>query len=412
MALNSKSVPLHMLKRFAVALLLVVALQPVYLCALVAVQYVAPPAERARNLTSIGPETPGDWDTECTSLSIGLEPSASPLRNAIFAARAAVRTNDLKTVCDALHVAAVAGTDDRIFWLPYPRYWHGYRVVLDPLTAFLSADHARLVMLAALIATIAWFATNLRVLVGKEATLALILPSIVFTDIWRMWMIMSHCLATITIFAGAALMARACRRDTNLILLGAALGSLFNFVDFLTNPPWQPMLLAFVVLAAGRTLFDVLSILAAWTLGYGLTWASKWGIAVASGVSWSDILEVIRFRLNGDYEQVVSHKLLAPSRKIVWFFFGAMSQDASRMTFAILTPALFLSGDRTRWREFLGLSWTALIPFAWFEILSNHTQIHVWNAYRPVATSIGIVLAAWVLATKPISPGLRRPAVP
>ena len=72
------------------------------------------------------------------------------------------------------------------------------------------------------------------------------------TDIWRIWPITTHFLSMALILAGAGLFARVHvkYRDLSIaIVLAAVLGALFNFVDFLINPPMMPMLLAFVVMA-------------------------------------------------------------------------------------------------------------------------------------------------------------------
>src|SRR5262249_26360803 len=146
-----------------------------------------------------------------------------------------------------------------------------------------------------------WFAIELRLLIGYTAALALMVPTVVLPDLWRNWVFTSQTLATVVIFAGSALAARKARSDgSNLSLIAAVFGSLFNYVDFLVNPPWQPMLMAFVAVTAGRRLAEIFAILVAWGAGYALTWASKWGIACAAGASWNDIFDVITYRLNGD----------------------------------------------------------------------------------------------------------------
>jgi hypothetical protein len=76
------------------------------------------------------------------------------------------------------------------------------------------------------------------------------------------------------------------------------------------------MLLAFVTLTSARGLLCALQVVSAWSVGYALTWASKWALAVAWGVPWKEIAEVILFRLDGDYGDTISHHLLAPSLKV------------------------------------------------------------------------------------------------
>ncbi|NIR40405.1 MAG: hypothetical protein GWN79_22595, partial [Actinobacteria bacterium] len=48
----------------------------------------------------------------------------------------------------------------------------------------------------------------------------------------------------------------------------------------------------------------------------------------------------------------------------------------------------------------------ALVPFAWFEILSNHSQIHHWYTYRSLPIALGVLLLAVLAdADRPAEPG-------
>jgi hypothetical protein len=377
-------------KRLCWAALLVLALQPLYLLALVATDYVAPPEVRRERMQRI-PPTPDDT-IECVALAIGLEPGGVGLHNAIMAARPLAEG----TPCQSLP-AAIA-KQPNVTWRPYPRYWHGYRVVLDPLTAWIPISPVRYLMLAAMVAVLTWFAFELRFLVGADAAFAMIVPIVVLTDLWMNWNFTAQTLAHVVIFAGSAVAARSARRpDSNLILIAAVFGSLFNYVDFLVNPPWQPMLMVFVALAARRRVVEALAILIAWDAGYALTWASKWAIAVAAGVSWSDIFEVIIYRLNGDAPGFVRHHVLAPTEKVFSYLFH---QPRSVVLFVLLLPTLLLPVRRPNLKRFAILSSPILIPVGWFELLSNHTQIHTWMTYRTAASCLGILIAAAIIASR------------
>ena len=65
----------------------------------------------------------------------------------------------------------------------------------------------------------------------------------------------------------------------------------------------------------------------------------------------------------------------------------------------ILLPALVVIRSAMNWRWFVALASTAGIPFVWFEVLSNHTQIHPFTTYRPIASCIGILIAAALMAS-------------
>lgn len=392
------------LKRLCRTALLVLTLQPLYLLALVATDYVAPPDVRRERMQHI-PPTPDVATEDCVGLGVGLEPGGVGLHNAIWAARPVTSANN----CVAL-TAAIANRPD-VTWLPYPRYWHGYRVVMDPLTAWLPAYSYRYLMLAAMIAMLTWFAFELRSLVGADAATALIVPTVVLTDLWVTWNYGVHTIPIIVIFAGSAVVARKARRpDGDLILVAALFGSVFNYVDFLINVPWQPMLIAFVALATGRRVPETLAIVAAWFGGYSLTWASKWAIAVAAGASWNDIFEVILYRLNGDAPGFVRHHFLAPTESVLSQLYH---QTHSAMLFLVLLPTLLL--PVRQWpnpARFAILSSPVLIPFVWFELLSNHTQIHSWITYRPLGSCFGILIAAAIIASREAKTGLARETAP
>jgi hypothetical protein len=227
----------------------------------------------------------------------------------------------------------------------------------------------------------------------------MIVPIVLLTDLWINWNYAAQTIAIIVIFAGSAVAARKARYpDSNLILVAAVFGSLFNYVDFLVNVPWQPMLIAFVALAARRRVPETFAIVVAWFAGYSLTWASKWAIAVAAGASWSDIFEVITYRLNGDAPGYVRHHFLAPTGKVLDYLYH---ETRPAMLFLLLLPTLLL--PVRRWpnpRRFALLASPLLIPFGWFELLSNHTQIHTWMVYRTAASCFGILIAAAVIASR------------
>ncbi|UVO30207.1 hypothetical protein [Bradyrhizobium arachidis] len=167
------------------------------------------------------------------------------------------------------------------------------------------------------------------------------------------------------------------------------------------------MLIAFLFLSAanpGERRFTLCAaILSAWAAGYALTWASKWGLAAALSAdpiaTLRDIADVMRYRIDGSYEQVVDHRLLAPSANMLRTAVSQIWAMPSSAMLLMLLPSLCAGRCQFRPRLFVALTLPALIPFLWFEILSNHTQIHATVVYRPIASSIGILVAAWLLST-------------
>jgi hypothetical protein len=222
------------------------------------------------------------------------------------------------------------------------------------------------------------------------------------------------------ILAGSGLFAQVYTRSRNLILtivLAAVLGAVFNFFDFLINPPMMPMLLAFivanvelgnpttparpdatapVVTMAGLTALS-------WFGGYALTWAADWSLAIylapdAASAKVSLIKQIL-LRLYGvEIDSVVPMYPLVPTLSmIIQSFISAGS------VFVALFAAALLVHARKHWaafdkRRFLLLSSPTLIAMLWFEVLNNHTQTHSHFTYRSESAAIAIVFAAFLIS--------------
>lgn len=176
--------------------------------------------------------------------------------------------------------------------------------------------------------------------------------------------------------------------------MAATFGTLFNFVDFLVNPPWMPMLLAFFLVAAGRGAPIALICVATWFSAYGATWVAKWVAAFIVEPSFdikTDVIDTALFRISGDNVKVW-HFPLAATAKVFTNAFLSWGM-------LILLPVLLIFRIPLR-RPPLALAWPALIPIVWFEILSNHSQIHAFFVSRSAAAAIGVVAAAALMAAR------------
>jgi hypothetical protein len=61
-----------------------------------------------------------------------------------------------------------------------------------------------------------------------------------------------------------------------------------------------------------------------------------------------------------------------------------------------------------RWVDRLIIASPAVIPLVWYELLKNHSQVHVWFTYRSIPLVIGIVAAAAVIGWRPIGDAASR----
>jgi hypothetical protein len=133
---------------------------------------------------------------------------------------------------------------------------------------------------------------------------------------------------------------------------------------------------------------------ATWFGAYGLTWFSKWIAAYLVDPSFdikADVLSTAMFRIAGADRKVIHFPLIATAKMIgscltswgIGFF----------VIFMIISLQAVRRGNFDR-RKFFLLAWPTLIPVAWFEVLSSHSQIHAFFVSRSEAAAFGILFAA------------------
>ncbi|MBR1853287.1 MAG: hypothetical protein IJ794_09135 [Lachnospiraceae bacterium] len=180
--------------------------------------------------------------------------------------------------------------------------------------------------------------------------------------------------------------------STFVILLFFAIGSFTNFVDFLTFPlvtltlPLTFFLLTEIFYAKssipkilGRSI--LLSII--WSLGYGLTWISKWLLSAVllPGNIFYDVKKQIMFRMNGNEQYPISR----------W---GVITLNLSHPYFLKHTmPMVVLllvavawnirkKETRTKLLRLLPIVPILFYPYLWYEFMCNHSIIHNFFTYR------------------------------
>jgi hypothetical protein len=345
----------------------------------------------------------GDRYTDCASLGVGLQPDVSAAIEGVTAPRPVSRADN--HACDDLKAAA--SDPASVLWGRTERYWNGYRVFSAPLASAVPILALKLINLVLLVIVSVLFCRQASQLVGAGPAIGLFAPVLFCCDYVRIWHVTSHTVSTMIIIGGAALFAAAVRRQAGLlplVLLSALFGSVFNFVDFLVNPPWMPMLLAFFVMATPapisrrQKLAIALLCVGAWFGGYAVTWLSKWLCAYLVDPTFdirTDVLTAMVFRLDGSDAKVIHVPLVATLKT-----FGACfaSWGLPLFAFFVFVVVRSLRGRNLDRTQMLWRAWPVLIPIVWFEVLSNHTQIHTFFVVRSAAAAIGVAVAAALIA--------------
>ena len=294
--------------------------------------------------------------------------------------------SDKKALVSALHMGG------------YPRYWHGYVVVLKPLFSILSLFQIRKVISVALFVLATLCAVLLLKKRGLWAAMAFALmwaeyySQIVAGSFQFFWCYLVLSAATIGILLTEK------KNESLLPFLFFGIGSLINFLDLLTFPLATLTVPLIAVLFGKSKARDILktglSCSISWGVGYALTWISKWVLCrvfLGEGIV-SDVKQSAGFRLFGDANYLIDRKVVLTANlehpyilHHVWLVLGVLA--LSVIAYLILSK----KGEKLRYLYLLGMVPVLLFPYIWYEVFCNHSMIHNFFTYRAqMGTSFGL----------------------
>ena len=296
-------------------------------------------------------------------------------------------------------------SQDGVGAIAYPRYWHGYLVVLRPL--LMVTDYMGIRTMN----TIA-FAVVLLVLIGmilRKKQWELLLPLGV-TILFLRPLAIVHSLQFSTVFYPMMLSVIACivfqkwvLRDEHFAYLIFMNGVWIGYLDLLTYPAASLGVLMTVLMmlqkhvkVAERIRQLVLSS-AAWGIGYFGMWGGKWFIssAILHQNVLADALLQAQVRVSGSYGEHHFSRVMVFARNLGAGFIGVLVP--ALLFFVLLTVfMLWRRRECLKTRE----GWMAvisqaipyflicLIPFVWYSVFTNHSYIHIIFTYRTLAAAV------------------------
>ncbi len=299
----------------------------------------------------------------------------------------------------------------------YARYWHGYQVFLRPLLIFFDYGAIRWLNAYILTACVLTVTALLRhrlnlgvaiaFLMALEAAGIVAVPmSIHYSSVFYVM------LAGITAVALGMNAQGIFRFDIETFFI---LGAFTSFVDLLTAPlltlgmPLGVLLLKRMWSDSesrfSRQFECFIKMSCAWVTGYIGCWASKWIISslILGRNILADAVQSVIFRLNG-IESGFDHEIIKPlfyNIAMLFPIFGApqpLGPQWDIVAAALVVPTslvlvsvvLLMRHMRTDGKRLriLGLLPVAMLPFAWYLVVRNHSMIHFYFTYRSLAISI------------------------
>ena len=296
----------------------------------------------------------------------------------------------------------------------YPRYWHGYLVIIKPLLMTMKANHLRMFFAYAIFILFVVALLMTQKILGTPYALSLAAAVMILNLVS---VSMSFQFAPIYLITMAAIifMLKKNRRlfDDDLYnYFFAAVGILIAFFDFLTYPIFSVcMLLSFWYVMNRRELVDeklsailkmMSGLLISWGIGYGGMWSGKWLV--------SQILTGYNTFANAIHQAAVYSRVENDLANAGWQItsLGAIQRNIAVLghgtikifLFAAIIFMLYIFISRRKFltrRKILPYLFPAALPFVWYATLSGHSHIHAFFTYRSLAAT---VFALFCMATE------------
>lgn len=302
----------------------------------------------------------------------------------------------------------------------YSRYWHGYQAVLRPLLVPLNYFEIRyintFIMFALLIKAMSIIKKNINAVAGwifftavMCAKFIIVPMSLQFTN---MMMLMLISILLMDKFL--------CNQQTfnpdnkilnkeRLLIFSFVLGSVTVFLDLLTTPILPIGMVIILLLIHYYQKYNYLipnkTVIASfifWSAGYVGTWAAKWILATII-CSQNIILQAVNqvvFRVAGDGAKYEVHRLsmLESNIKMLLQPFGHTPKVIIFSLLFIVCAILLYKFRKTIIDKIFikKVILISLIPYLWYLMAANHSQIHSWFTYRSqIITVFGLSYAMY-----------------
>ena len=343
--------------------------------------------------------------TSAIMLNIMGTSSSGSINDVLLAPRVAVGDSLEDMSLNSLSVVA-DGTSNDATIINYPRYWHGYEVLLKPLLVIFNINQIRQISLIAITALSTILAVQFARKREIAVSLSVTIPLVGFNIV-----VVCHGLSLVMTFLvglTASVLLGATRKwwqnDWRALIAPAFLcGAITNYLDFLCTPLISlglPLLTVIVYCFDSETIDQkpieilklCLALSVAWAAGYGLLWVTKWILCslVTGYDALGDALGAASMRTStsgGELPQSIS-RFDALKRNINFAFPWWSKLIVFAGGIAALASLIFLMlrGNSQKRHAIitltLGCAFVALLPIVWYLALSQHSYVHTWFTYR------------------------------
>lgn len=302
----------------------------------------------------------------------------------------------------------------------YPRYWHGYQVLLRPLTVVFQVQELRYLGMLTFHLLFFWsawlMAKKTKPLYAMFYVLTVASGYVVFLPVCFQFLT-----TFLVLFVSLIVLLRRYDKNKPLpavkwMLYFFVVGMVENFFDFLTYPILTlgiPLVLLLWLRVRDEqadfrsNFWFMFKASLTWFFGYALTWISKWLLSAAIlGVRYFwRTMSVVQYRLEGSEEEPLDRIGTIQRNLKAWLNVqdgGVISWSKIALLILIVAVVVIIWRKLKDWKTvgaYLPILFVAAYPYIWYLVMSNHSQIHYWYTYRAQLAALfaGLVFLAAIL---------------
>lgn len=303
----------------------------------------------------------------------------------------------------------------------YSRYWHGYLVWVRPiLLVFSYLDIRYILMLTFMLlfaANVLLFSKRLGNAVSYAYAFCLALGYFIMVP-WSL----QFCEVFLIMMISTLVLLKKYDASWKVSTIGEIflfIGLLTQYLDFLTAPLLTlGMPLCAVLLINVKELGDsskpknwatLIHSCITWAIGWALGWVAKWvvGTIILRRNIIEDALNQAAFRVNGNEASKASRfTALAKNIYSMMPFSNVIGKGEKGAMILVGLLYLIIFGlvvvlwvkrrRKAMWVNYLPVLMVAVLPFAWFVVMAQHSQIHFFYTYRIQMMSYFAVITSFV----------------
>lgn len=282
---------------------------------------------------------------------------------------------------------------DDFVTVAYPRYWHGYLVVLKPLLMFFRYYQIRKIFLITQILLVLAVILGMirrklyRYIAAFVLSVVLLSPLVIAQSLQFSWIYYVMLIACIILL----FFSQRWKREESFFIFFAAIGCMTSFIDLLTAPLLTlgfPLIFYLCMNGqenAYQALIKTCRLVLCWGIGYAGMWAGKW--IIASVFTDHNVITsaIEALKLRTSLADIYGKPLLYTDilRKNWGFISESPIWPVCAMIMAAgLCAACFQKRFRQIGTAVCSYGVLIVIPLIWFYLAGNHTELHAYFAHR------------------------------